>query len=399
MIKTINIMCMLSIFLFLLSISGFVYAGAWDMDIAWPQNDPLWSKGQKMWEKHFKQDNLDELLDLLDKIEKKIPDQVEAHLWIARVCYVQGNKVEKDKRDYYIKSLKHVEKAILLSPENKTAIKLMAVLLPSLLDRDKIIKQYGDFLKKFSPMPRERALPDLKPYKNWNQAISLWEKRENIKNAKNAVELFARIADEYSDDGMASLWVARGMYYIGYYYFADKKYQEGVSYFKKGIEYAEKAKELMPDSIEAHYWLQLNMARSIQKTNIVNKGLNFKPILKNLLFCAKENGYHFYFGPTLSIGTMITHGGWIAKNNLNKRGMTIDNVLASLTIAEILYPDYFYITYAKADILFYKGLRDEAIKACNAMLRKDPYFNPVHGPENICVKKFTRTLLKENLAQ
>ena len=269
MIKKSNIMCMLSVFLFLLSISGFVYAGAWDMDIAWPQNDPLWSKGQKIWEKHFRQDNLDELLDLLDKIEKKFPDQVEVHLWIARVCYVQGNKVKKDKNDYYIKSLKHIEKAIVLSPENKTSIKLMAVLLPWLLDRDKIIKQYGDFFKKFSPMPRERALPDLKPYENWNQAISLWEKRENIKNAGNAVELFAKIAGEHSDDGMASLWVARGMYYIGYYYFADKKYQEGVSYFKKGIEYAKKAKKLMPDSIEAHFWLQLNMARSIQKTNIL----------------------------------------------------------------------------------------------------------------------------------
>jgi len=399
MTKKINIMCTLSVFLFLLLISGLAYAGAWDMDIDWPKNDPLWSKAQTLWEKHLVQDNLDDLLGLLDKIEKKFPDQLEVHLWIARVCYVQGNKVKKDKKNYYIKSVEHAEKAITISPENKTAIKLMAVSLPWLLDRDEIIKKYGDFFKKFSPMPTGRALSELTAYKEWRQVINLWEKREDIQKAEKAVELFAKIADEHPDDGMASIWVARGTYYLGYYYFANKKYQEGISCFKKGIEYAEKAREIMPYSIEANYWLQLDVARSIQRSNIITKGLMFTSILDSLLFCATENGYYFYFGPTLSVGTMITHGGWIARNNLNKRGITIDNVLASLTIAEILYPDYFYITYAKADILFYKGLRDEAIKTCKTLIEKDPYANPIHSPENICAKKFTITLLKEELAK
>jgi len=73
-------------------------------------------------------------------------------------------------------------------------------------------------------------------------------------------------------------------------------------------------------------------------------------------------------------------------------GVSLSNEMTSLELAEILYPDYIYIPYAKADILAYKGKKEEAIKILENILTRNTDQNKFAIAENRCHQRFSRLL-------
>jgi tetratricopeptide (TPR) repeat protein len=92
---------------------------------------------------------------------------------------------------------------------------------------------------------------------------------------------------------------------------------------------------------------------------------------------------------------MITNGGWVTEKGMQLTGITLETELDQLELAEILYPDYFYIPYAKADVLAYKGRKDEALMILEKLLARNPDANKVIAPENRCFQRMAQQLCEE----
>jgi len=77
--------------------------------------------------------------------------------------------------------------------------------------------------------------------------------------------------------------------------------------------------------------------------------------LDPIYFCSKENSIYFFCGPVISLATIVTNGGWITEKGMHLVNITLEMDLNGLEIANILFPHYYYIPYAWADVLAYKG--------------------------------------------
>ena len=55
-------------------------------EILIPDYDPMWKEFEIMWEKHWDGKNMDDILTLLHKLEKKYSDRIDPYLWLGK-CY------------------------------------------------------------------------------------------------------------------------------------------------------------------------------------------------------------------------------------------------------------------------------------------------------------------------
>jgi hypothetical protein len=129
---------------------------------------------------------------------------------------------------------------------------------------------------------------------------------------------------------------------------------------------------MMPHSVPAKYWYNACLGRSVQTSSILTKAGHFSTFFELVLFFWRENSQYNYFGFNLTMAPMITNGGWVTEKGMRMAGITVDNVLTSLDIAAVIYPDYIQIPYSKALLLSYKGKNDEAIKILETVITKNP---------------------------
>jgi hypothetical protein len=64
-------------------------------------------------------------------------------------------------------------------------------------------------------------------------------------------------------------------------------------------------------------------------------------------------------------------------------------------MAEAVHPDYLYITYCRAEILFSIVKNDEAKKFQLKTLLKDPNKSKYYSPENLVAQKLSRRLMEK----
>ncbi|MCD6569789.1 MAG: hypothetical protein J7L53_03710 [Deltaproteobacteria bacterium] len=386
----------MSLILFLCVFACPALAGVWDIELPHPDYDPLWSKVTDLWENHWDGKNIDEIITALHELEKKYPDKVETYLWLGRAYYLKGQWKKKDRLDNYKKSEMYALKAHTIDETNITALKILVDTLPNYADKQYLMTHYGEWVKKVTPLPIGRALPELEPSDEWIKAMKNWDQRGDIEKGKAAVEIFKQIADKNPANGLAQIWASRSLYYLGEYHTSIGQHKtKAVPYYKEGMTYGERALKILPYSIPAHYWLELNLARSVQYTSLFNKARHFKPLLDHILFCSRENGLYYYCGPTLTLATMITNGGWVTEKGMRLTGHTLEMEMNSLDIAEILYPNYFYIPYGKADILAYLGRKQEAREVLDRLFARDPDANKFNAPDNRCTLRLAKELLDE----
>jgi tetratricopeptide (TPR) repeat protein len=371
-------------------------AGVWDMDLPYQGDDPQWAKAKAMWDRHWDGKNLDEIIGALAKIQEKDPDKAEPYLWLSRIYYLKARWERKDRQANYQKAENYAVQAHEIDKGNLLALKLLVDTMSYSGNTANTLFRYGDWIRGASPLPVGEALPPQRSSEVWNRFVILWAQRVDVEKGKAAVKILEELANANPNDGFAQLWACRGNYYLGEYYTSVRQHDDmAVPYYKRGAEFGEKVLKIMPYSVPAHYWYQLNVARSIQYTGMLNKARHFNTLLKSLVFCSRENNLYYFFGPALTLATMITNGGWVTEKGMQLTGITLETELDQLELAEILYPDYFYIPYAKADVLAYKGRKDEALIILEKLLTRNPDANKVIAPENRCFQRMAQQLCEE----
>jgi tetratricopeptide (TPR) repeat protein len=361
------------------------------MDIPIPNNDPGWATFKTLWDKHWNGKNIDQIIVCLKGIEQKNPDNLEVNLWLSKAYGIKGKRTNKNA-DYRL-SERYAVKAHEIDKNDLVAFKLLIDATPNLYNYKEITAKYGQWIKSVAPLPVGEALSPMPNQSGWEKFYELWKERYEIDKAVAAVRMLDEMAASNPGDGMVQVWACRGNYYIGEYWSSMNQHDtKAMPYYKKGIQYGVKAKKLLPHSVPATYWYQLNLARSLQFANIFTQAKYLKTFVGLLLFCSYENALYFYFGPNLTLGTMITNAGWLAEKGMGIAGVSLSNEMTSLEVAEVLYPDYIYIPYAKADVLAYKGKKEEALKILEKILAMDPDQNRFAMAENRCHQRFSRIL-------
>ena len=360
--------------------SRYVYAFSWDPDPPILNDDPRWEKVRSLWNDHYEGKNIDELIDALIPLKDAYPAKIEPIMLLARAHYFHARYVGKERKEHFEKSEQYALKACKMDPKNLYAIAILLETLCYSRDRDYIFNTYGNLIKSYAPIESAEALPDMK-YPEWNDFKSLWLARIDIEKSKAAIAMVEKIANENPKDGLAQIWASRANYYVGEYYTCINEHDKGMPFYEKGIAYAKLARKLLPYSVPANYWYQLNRSRAVQFTSILNKALYLMDILVPLYFCSRENSIYYFVGPALTLATMITNGGWVVEKGMRLVNITLEMDMNALEIAEIIFPNYYYIPFARADLLAYKGKKAEALAILEKLIIRDPYVDPL-VPEN-----------------
>ena len=372
-------------------VSSISYAGVWDLDIPIPSNNSQWVTFKTLWDRHWNGENIDQIITCLKDINQKSPDSLEANLWLSKAYSFKGKHTNKES-DYSQAEI-YAVRAHEIDKDNIIALKLLIDVVPNIYNFKEIMTKYGPWIKSVSPLPVGEALLPMPLQPGWEKFYQLWTQRYDEDKAVAAVKMLDEMAVADPNDGMVQVWASRGNYYLGEYWSSmDQHDTKAMPYYKKGIQYGEKAKKLLPYSVPVTYWYQLNLARSLQFANIFTKARHLTTFVSLLLFCSYENPLYYYFGPNLTLGTMITNAGWVAEKGMGIAGVSLENEMTSLGLAEILYPDYLYIPYAKADILAYKNKKEEAIKILENILVMNPDQSKYAVAENRSHQRFSRLL-------
>ncbi len=379
---------------FFLVSPGLILADGWEFDPSVPQYDPLWEQIDTLWQNHRGANKIDNVIDLLHELEKKYPDRIEPLLWLGKTYFMKGAWSSKDdKKEKLEKSVAYALSAHAFDSSNIFSFRVLVSCLPYLGDINFAMNNYGEWITKIKPLSTGRVLAEIAQGQDWETAVAAWDNRADISQAKKAVNLFKQIADKDPQNGSSLIWVCRGFYYLGYYYMAEQNEEFSLSYFHEGVKYGEKALKILPDSVPANFWFALNFGRTIQNMSLIKKAIKFRPLLSHTMFCLRENPLYFYYGPVLVLGTTITRGGWVVKKVMQRHGLTLDNVLNGLELAELLYPNYLYIPYCKAEIYADIGRIQEAKGILKKVSARAPDGSTYHSAENRVVIKLSKILL------
>jgi tetratricopeptide (TPR) repeat protein len=366
-------------FFWILGSSKYVCAFSWDLQPPIPTYDsPRWEKVRVLWNKHYNEgDDLNDLIDTLKSLKEEYPAKIEPVLLLAQAHYLHARYKKNDRKEHFEKAEQYALQACKMDPKNLYAFFTLVETLCYNRDREYIFSKYGTLIKSYTPIKGTgEALPDMK-YPGWNAFKALWLARVDVEKGKAAAAMVEKIARENPADGLAQIWAARANYYVGEYYTGIDEHEKGIPYYKQGIAYAAIARKLLPNSVPANYYYMLNRSRSIQFTNIANKARYLNDILNPLLFCSKENSAYYFYGPIISLATIVTSGGWITEKGMRLTNITVDMDMNFLELAEIMFPDYYYIPFARADILAYKGKKAEALAVLEKLIIRDPNVEPL----------------------
>ncbi|HOI08170.1 MAG TPA: hypothetical protein PK213_13670 [Deltaproteobacteria bacterium] len=376
----------------MLLLAADLRAGAWDMDPPVPDDDPRWERVSTLWADHHGGRNLDELISLLNPLRDRCPDRIEPYLWLSRVHHLHARYHRRDRVYHYEKAENYAAKACAMDTKNTLAVRALVDTLFHSRDRAYIHANYGDLIMSCAPLPVGEALPEMKDVEGWGVFKSLWEARADIEKAKQAADLAEAMARVNPTDALVQTWAARANYYVGEYYSACGEHKStAMPYYRKGVLYAKRARALEPKSIPANYWYQISLARTIQHKWLFVKARYLMDLLTPLLYCCRENSQYYFDGPMVTLGTMITNGGWVTEKGMGLAGVSLELDMNALELAEILNPCYYYIPYCRADILAYQGQYREALEILDRLLARDPNEEP-RIPENRYFLKFAKTL-------
>jgi tetratricopeptide (TPR) repeat protein len=364
------------------------------MDPPFPSNNPSWQTFRLQWDKHWDGKNIDQMITSLKGIEKTDPDNVSLYLWLSRVYCLKGKRSSgKTKTESFSNALNYASKARVADKNSVLAVKLLVDAASNIDSYAAIASKYGNWIKDISPQPYIETVEPASNQSGWDAFARLWANRYDIEKAVQAQKISEGWANANPSNDLLQLWACRTSYCVGEYWDSFGEHDsKAMPYYKKGIIYGEKAVKLTPHSVPAKYWYNACLGRSVQTSSIFTKASHFSTFFELVLFFWRENSQYHYFGFGLTMSPMITNGGWVTEKGMNAAGVTADNVLTSLDIAAIMYPDFIQIPYSKALLLSYKGKKEEAIKILENVIARNPDKGTAIMAENRCNQRMAKML-------
>ena len=197
-----------------------------------------------------------------------------------------------------------------------------------------------------------------------------------------AASIIESLAEDHPDDALVQMWACVIYYYMGEYYLQKGFHKEkGIPCYEKSFAYSKKALALEPHDYRANFWYTIALSRKIQLANIFTKAVHLKTLMDHLIFCARQNALYEYCGPHKLLGVMIIEGGWVCEKAMSMAGISIEMVITSLQIGEMLYPYDYFIHYITARLLIEEKREKEAISALEINVRKGP--PPLDDPDRL----------------
>jgi tetratricopeptide (TPR) repeat protein len=366
---------------------------SYDMDPPLPSGDPGWQTFRLLWDKHWDGKNIEQLIITLKGIEKNNPDSTNLNLWLSRVYCLKGKRSSGSaKTESFRNAVRYAERGRELDKKNVLAVKLLLDAASNIDSYATIASKYGNWIKDISPQPYIETIEPASNQPGWDAFARLWANRYDIEKAVQVQKISEEWANASPNNSLLQVWACRTSYSVGEYWDSMGEHDtKALPYYKKGIAYGEKAVKMMPHSVPAKYWYNACLGRSVQTSSIFTKASHFSTFFELVLFFWRENSQYHYFGFGLTMAPMITNGGWVTEKGMNAAGVTAENVLTSLDIAAIIYPDFIQIPYSKALLLSYKGKKDEAMK----ILEKVIATNPDKGSAIMAENRNNQRLAKE----
>ena len=350
------------------------FSASCDMDPPFPSGDPAWQTFRLQWNKHWDGKNIEQLISTLRGIEKNNPESTSLNLWLSRVYCLKGKRSSGNtKTESFRDAVKYAVKARGLDKDSSLAVKLLVDAAANIETYGEIASKYGNWIKEISPQPSIETIDPASSQPDWEAFARLWANRFDIEKAIEALKISEAWANANPGNGLLQVWACRASYCLGEYWTSMGEHDsKAIPYYKKGAVFGEKAANIMPYSVPANYWYNACLGRSVQTSSILTKASHFSTFFELVLFFWRENSQYNYFGFNITLAPMITNGGWVTEKGMRMAGITIENVLTSLDIAAIIYPDYIQIPYSKALLLSYKGKKEEAIKILETVIAKNP---------------------------
>ena len=344
-----------------------------NVEIPIPGYDPMWKEFEVMWEKHWDGRNIDDILSLLHRLEKKHSDRIDPYLWLGKCYYLKGLFDLSSRAKHNLVAEKYAVKAYEIDNNNFHAFFILLHALSSREDKEYIWSKYGDWIRKMAPLPKEKPLPDFPLSKEREEIDRLLKTNENIDKLSQAASIIEPLAERNPDDALVQMWACMINYYIGEYYHQKGLHREkGVPFYERSLAYCEKALAIEPYDHRAHFWYTLALSRKIQLANIFVKAIHLKPLMDHLIYCVQKNSLYEACGPHKLLGVMTIEGGWVCEKAMNMGGYSVEMLISFLQIAETLYPDDYFVHYITAVLLKEEKREKEAIISIERNIKMGP---------------------------
>lgn len=367
----------------------------WENEPGIPSYDPDWKKIETLWNNgKTEESSINKIISTAYSLKREYPDRVEPILWMAWAYHHKGLNSNNDDRIKYIKrGVKFARSSHDIKKDHRAFLILVSSAF-AYKDIDEIKREYGKWIKESVPLPTGRELPPMENYPVWNKALKYWDNRIEIKDALLAVDIFTKTADKNRHDLNAQMWACRSLYYLGRYFEAEKEKKKALLYYKAGAVYGKVAVALGPVSVPANFWYSLNFGKSIEETPFYEKVMHSKDLTGHIMFCCKKNSTYYYCGPMMVAAGAISQESEITREIMEMFGYSLDDILTGLEMAEICYPTYLSIPFAKAEIFNNIGETGKARAILQAILKKNPHDNRLHAAENHITIKNARNMLE-----
>lgn len=217
--------------------------------------------------------------------------------------------------------------------------------------------------------------------KHWAQALEAWDARRDLATAREAAELFQRLA-ETEDSAAARAWCARSYFFVGDY---QPTPQETAHWHETGWRLARTAADRKDFPTGGAFWTGVCLASYVDTLSLLRAPLHIPEIVKLHKRVFDEDMEYHYGGLARFLGQALVRNPGLTKKflALAMPGVGADVVIAGLWKAIELGPPMVYNFQTLGEVCFHVNKdRDTARDMLKRLEKIDLDADPNLAPEN-----------------
>ena len=221
-----------------------------------------------------------------------------------------------------------------------------------------------------------------------------WPHRDSQASLQKSIDAYEKAVAAGENNEAMYIRLAIAYYWKGNNLKAGGSKDQRKTAYEKGMEYAQKAVELNPNSAGGNFWYATNLASFGREKGIL-KSVGMLPELKKRLeLVTKVEKYYYYGGPQRLYSRIITKAPGMLRKQF---GYTIEQAENELKNAIAKYPNFTMSHLFLADVYIDQGKKDLAKQELEKVLATPENSMPEFAAENRRDKKVAKALLAKGL--